>query len=164
MAAQEPLTNPSRRPWSVALSEPESWISIAKWGAITGVGFFLFASLMNVLVKALTGGSSDTSGSLAFALPYCGSIFAFFFGLYTAGYKAAQDRLHVAPGVLSTVFLLVLAQVLQALFTRKIMTPSGPPLVAVISLLLYLGLVLGIGYMGAFYGVKNKLKAAAKAR
>jgi hypothetical protein len=162
MAAQKPLTNHTRRPWSVALSEPESWISIAKWGAITGVGFFLFANLMNVLVKALTGGSSDTSGSLAFALPYCGSIFAFFFGLYTAGYKAAQERTHIAPGMLSTIFLLVLAQILQAIFTHKITTPSGPLLVSFVSFLLYLGLVLGIGYMGAFYGVKNKLKAAAK--
>jgi hypothetical protein len=164
MLDREPLANPSRRAWSVALSEPESWISIAKWGTITGVGYFIFASLMTMLVNVLTGGSGDTSGSLAIALPYCGSIFVLFFGLYTAGNKAARERIHIAPGVLSTVFMLLVTQILQLIFTRKFTTTNSSFAVVIVYLLLDLALGLGIGFMGAFYGVKNTLKAAAKAR
>ncbi|MBA3825092.1 MAG: hypothetical protein H0X24_14500 [Ktedonobacterales bacterium] len=168
MAAQEPLMNPARRPWSVALSEPESWISIAKWGAITGVGYFAFANLMNMLVNVLTGGQGNLTENLVFAIPACGGIFALVFALYTSGYLAAKERTHVAPGVLSTVFMLALAQVLGRIFTVQVQgaKPATTSTLgtAIVSLILALAFGLGIGYMGAFYGVKNKLKAVAKVR
>ncbi len=168
MAALESSTLSSRRAWSVVLRERESWLSIAKWGAITGFGYVIFANLMNALVNLLTGGTGNLTQNLVFALPICGSFFALFFALYTAGNQAARERTHVAPGVLSSVLMLVIAQVVGHFFMvslggaqPKTTTTLGT---ALVSLVLGLALTLGVGYMGAFYGVKNKLKAMAQTR
>jgi hypothetical protein len=165
MSAIEPLPiTPSRRPWMEALTEPASLISALKWGAITGVAYYIVSLLVVFVELALLQGTGNPAANLVFALPQCVGIFALGFGLYAAGYQAGSERMHVAPGVLASVIMALLSSVLSRIYTPGLSgtAPKQPASnigVMIVAFALDLAFVIGFGYMGGFYGIKNKLKA-----
>ncbi len=167
MSALGPLPeNPSRRSWRQALTEPASLLSALKWGAITGVGYYIVSLLVIFVELALLQGSGNPATNLAFAVPECVGIFALGFALYGAGYQAGSERVHVAPGVLAALIMALISALLSRLYTPGLggPAPKQAPVsigVMIVSLVLDLAFVIGFGYMGGFYGVKNKLKATA---
>jgi hypothetical protein len=177
MSALEPLTeNPARRPWLAALREPASLLSAAKWGAIMAVGYYIISLLVVFVELALTKGGADPSQNLAFAVPLCVGIFAIVFALYAAGYQAGSERMHAAPGAAAAVVMVIISYILGFIYTpgttaapthstSHVPAAYGPLIGAeIVAFILYVMAVIGLGYLGGFYGVKNKLKAQAKAK
>ena len=173
MPANNPLSsNPTKRPWLMALTEPASLLSALKWGAITGVAYYIVGLLMNAATNAILGVNDNLSQNLLAAVPLCIGIFALIFGLYTAGNRAGIERMQIAPGVLSAIFFSIISTVLSKIYSTPVQsittTKSSTAISAsnfveqIIVFVLVVGIAIGIGYMGAFYGIKNKLKANAK--
>lgn len=171
MLAKESGTDLSpRRPWLVALAEPASLISALKWGAGIGVAYYVLSLLLNLATNAIVGVNPNLSQNLLAAVPSCLGIFALVFALYSAGNRAAVERMHIAPGLLGAVVMYLVSFALSKLYspavqavTSKTTTPASNLILQIVSFLLFVGVVVvGIGYVGAFYGLKNKLKAMAK--
>lgn len=176
MSALEPLPeNPARRPWLAALLEPASLLSAVKWGAIMAVAYYIVSLLVLFVELALTRGGADPSQNLAFAVPLCVGIFAIVFAVYAAGYQAGSERMHAVPGAAAAVVMYIIADILGSIYTPGVTaisahTSGHVPATAtsslatqVVAFILYLAAVIGLGYLGGFYGVKNKLKAHANA-
>jgi hypothetical protein len=169
MSAYEPLPeNPARRPWLSVLIEPASLLSALKWGALIGVAYYIVSLIVIVIENALLQGNANPAANLAFAVPLCVGVFAIIFALYSAGYLAGGERLHVAPGVLSALVMIIVASLLGKIYTpgvaqtSTVKQPASSPVAQIAGFIVYLAIVIGIGYLGGFYGVKNKLKARAK--
>jgi hypothetical protein len=171
MSARDPLTtSPAHRSWISVLSEPTNLLAALKWGAIVGVAYYVVNLLMLTVLNAILRVNDNVGSNPLIALPLCIGIFALAFGLYTAGYQAGIARMHVAPGVLSALIMLGLSNLLSRLYsptTQQIVTKtssssSAVGVVGVVSLLFAVGIAAGLGYAGAFYGIKGKLKAQAQ--
>lgn len=169
MSAYKPLPeNPARRPWLTVLADPANLLSALKWGAIVGVAYYLVSLLVIVIENALAQGSANPAANLAFAVPLCVGVFAIIFGLYSAGYLAGRERLHVAPGVVSALVMVIVASILAKIYTpgvaqaSTVKQPASALGAQIAGFIVYLAIVIGMGYLGGFYGVKNKLKAQAK--
>ncbi len=166
MAQTASPPNPSRRSWRAALTESPSLVSALKWGVITGVAYYLVAIAMTGIEVAIVRGNPAAVGSPALAIFAFVALFAMFFALYSAGSIVGRERLHVAPGVLSAVIMIALSKALSWVYSPVLpgssTTPASPLGVQIVSLIFALAVVVLIGYMGAFYGVKNKLKLLAK--
>jgi hypothetical protein len=175
MSALEPLPeNPARRPWLAALLEPASLISAVKWGTIMAAAYYVVSLLVVFIELALTKGGADPAQNLAFAVPLCVGIFAIVFAVYAAGYQTGSERMHAAPGAAAAVVMYIVADILGFIYTPGTTTPAHTSghvpatpatsiVTEIVAFVLYLAAVIGLGYLGGFYGVKNKLKAQAKA-
>lgn len=154
-----------RRPWAAALAEPASVFTALKWGALIGAAYFLVTLLINVLFNLVL----DTGNLILVAIPGCIDIFALVFGLYSAGFRVAALRNHVTPGIVSAAIMLIVAKLLSLIYipslatgaTKATTTPTGDTVIQIVSLVLYIVVCLAIGWMGAFYGVKNNAKRLA---
>jgi heme A synthase len=166
MAETVPAPSPSRRSWTTALTESASLTSALKWGAVTGVAYYLVAIAMTGIEVAIVRANPAAAQSPALAIPAFIALFALFFALYSAGYVAGRDRLHVAPGFVSAIIMITLSKLLSLLYTPTLPSTTNPPAsplgIQIFSFVSALAIFLLIGYMGAFYGVKNKLKQLAK--
>lgn len=177
MSALESLPeNPARRPWLAAMLEPASLLSAVKWGAIIGVGYYIVSLLVVFVELALTRGGADPSQNLAFAVPLCVGIFAIVFALYAAGYQAGTERMHAVPGAMAAVVMVIISEILGRIYTPGVTAApthssghvpaaaTSPLAAQIVAFVIYLAAVIGLGYLGGFYGVKNKLKGQAKAQ
>ena len=171
MSAPDPLSGtPTKHQWLTVIAEPTNVLSALKWGAITGVAYYAIGLLMNAATNAILGVNDNLSQNLLAAVPSCIGIFALIFGLYTAGNRAGIERMHVAPGVLSAVLMYIISAILgkvystpvQSVTTKASAAPASTFATQIVGFVLVVGIAIGIGYMGAFYGIKNKLKANAK--
>ncbi len=151
------------------MRQAPSVTSALKWGAAVGAGYYILALLFTLLLNLIesAGGNSATANPLLL-VPICLSYFALGFTLFAAGYLAAFEREHIAPGLASVVVMLVVTYVLSLIIA--LVTHSGGPAQAtgtslgaqIVALLFDVAAAGLIGWTGAFYGVKNKLKRNAR--
>jgi len=161
MSAHEP----SQETWLSVLSKPVNIISAAKWGVIIGVAYYAVAVGTSALVNVLAGsGSIDVSKNPLPLLPTCIGLFAYVFALYVAGYMPATETSHIAPGMLGAVVMLVVARVLQSIYSPAPSSSGvGSAATQIISYLIFLAIALSLGYLGAFYGLKRNKRATPTA-
>jgi len=154
---------PPASSWLEHLSQPANLLSAAKWGVITAAGFIVVGSLADALFAVLSPivGNNPT----VLAIPICISYFAGAFAIYIAGYLPSSDRGNVPTGVAGAVIMIILLIIFNIVssLVEKTSSPAGagPIIVQIISALILLAIGVGIGWTGAFYGVKRNLKTEA---
>lgn len=164
MSVPEITQRPSaRRPWLAAITEPASVMEALKWGALIGAAYFLVSLLINVLFNLVV----NTGNLTIIAIPACIDIFALVFALYGAGFRAGAERNHIAPGVVSAAIMLIVFQALNSIYgaiVRIQPTTQKTSASNIVYLFVVIMVCLVIGYMGAFYGVKNNAKRLAASK
>ncbi len=151
---------PPTSSWLEHLSQPANLLSAAKWGVIAAAGYIIIAFLVTALYTVLSTivGNNPT----VLAIPICISYFAGAFAIYIAGYLPSSDRGNIPTGVagaVTMIILLIIFNIVSSL-VEKTSSPAGagPIIVQIISAVILLAIGIGIGWTGAFYGVKRNLK------
>ena len=138
-------------------------ISGVKWGALVGVAYYAIGLVISLLsVAAASNGGNDATKNPLLILPACLALFTVVFALYVAGYLPAMERGQIAPGLWGALAMIIVANLLQRIFTvGAIAASTGQAGIQIVSLLIDVVLVLLIGWLGAFYGVKRNARTAA---
>lgn len=159
----ELATPPTAAPLA-QLTNPANLTSAAKWGAIVGVGYFIVAFGLDRLGNALAGLGPSSATNPSLLVPACLAIALPVFAIYIAGYMPGLECGQVVPGVLSAAIMIAVADLLQAIFRvgSQSATPAPSLGLRVVSLIFVLALALGLGCLGAFYGVKRGARNVAK--
>jgi hypothetical protein len=161
-----PTSSPSTPSWTTQLSDSANLLSALKWGVIVAAGYIVLGILLNLLANVIAVGSADITKDPAYLIPSCLSIFVAAFSFYVAGYLPANERGNIATGIVGVVIMLILIT-LEGIIFGSIQGTShagtGPVVVQIIGVIFDLAIGLGIGWVGAFYGVKRRFKVEAKA-
>jgi len=152
---------PPTSSWTEQLSQPANLLSAAKWGVITAAGYIVIAYLALLLVVAIT--PAVGSNSVVLVAPLCLAVFAEAFGVYVAGYLPAAERGNIPTGVAGAIIMIALLAIENAIVThiQNAHTNSGSVASQIVSLVLLAAIGVGIGWTGAFYGVKRNIKTEA---
>jgi hypothetical protein len=168
--------------WVKSLSEPTNLLSALKWGVIVGCSLALINQglgwLTDLIQFAQSGNNNDSLGSiLQYSVPACMSIFVACFSLYVAGYMTSSECRQIPPGVLSTFIAYLISYTLKVVFdliAHRPFTLIQQPapgtsilftiIAALIALTIILGAVGGLGYLGAFYGIKRNRNKEIKVK
>ncbi len=141
--------------------ESASVVSALKWGAIVGVAYFVLAYLVALLSNVIVGFGNNPTQNPSLVIPACLGLFVIVFALYVAGYLPAMERGQIGPGLLSTLVMLAISNILGKLINpagKAIAGGAGSLTVQIVSFIVSVALAVGIGYLGAFYGVKRNAR------
>lgn len=158
------MSSPESSPpksWQEVMT-PAAWISAGKWGMIIGVVYYLIGIGINILGGLALSSGPDATKNPVVLLPICGGLFVLFLCIYGAGFMPAAEQQHIAPGIIGTLVMLLILRGLQFLYTPVLpgtanQTATSLP-IQIVSALLALAAYLGIGWLGAFYGVKRSIR------
>jgi hypothetical protein len=139
-------------------------ISAVKWGLIVSVAYYLIELGITALVNLILNVNNDPTKNPLVLLPLCSGIFVYIFALYVAGYMPAAERGNVSAGIFGAALMYIISTILQKIYIPAANTPAksaptstliSPIFAQLLGLLFALAIALGIGYLGAFYGVKR---------
>jgi hypothetical protein len=162
-SSSSPSPMPPASSWTEQLSQPANLLSAAKWGVITAAAYIVIGFLVIALYAVLRPvvGNNPT----VLAIPVCIGIFAQAFGIYVAGYLPSAERGNIPTGVVGAVIMIALIEIYNLISSHvqnaNAQANSGSIIVQIISVVLLLGIAIGIGWTGAFYGVKRNIKTEA---
>lgn len=144
------------------LTEANNLISAFKWGIIAAAAYYVLGILLNLLTNAILNVGADPTKNPLVLVPLCLSLFALVFAIYVAGYLPGMERGQVAPGVMSAGIMVLASNLLSRLFNPapQSTTASGSLVTQIVALLFFIIVALGIGWLGAFYGVKRNARKA----